>query len=464
MGREYAGAWFYLLCYFTGLGVRTMSKRILVVDDNRLILNLVRVNLVSCGYEVITASDGFCALRMAVSERPDLIILDVMMPEMDGFEVARQIRNNTLIAHVPIIMLTARGSVESVIEGLDAGADDYISKPFEMPEVLARVKAHLRRSRSERSLSPMTGLPGNITIEERLKQLAAAKLPFAVIYGDIDNFKSFNDAYGFLQGDEAIKLLAHLILEAVRKFGNPNDFVGHIGGDDFVICTTPDRVDAVCQDVIRGFEEQIRLLYNPVDRERGYVVGLNREGQNVHHTLVGVSLAVVTNEYRDIDTHWEIGEIAAEVKRAAKQIDHSVYIKDLRGSRSTGLDDPLLQRMDFSDLPPAVLITQDKVLRLVTPVILKRYGFNIVLAESISEGLTMHPAVMLLDERMLDAPSVDQAWQWSRWNPVILFSQEQGAKLCQSLPESRCFSVPVNLTKCSQVLRDIYMEIKERQT
>ena len=166
-----------------------MNQRILIVDDNRLIVNLLRVNLLSSGYSVITATDGFSALRMAISERPDLILLDVMMPEMDGFEVARQVRNNTLIAHVPIIMLTARGSVDSVVEGLDAGADDYISKPFEMTEVLARVKAHLRRSRSERSLSPMTGLPGNITIVEGLKQLVENNNPYAVIYTDIDNFK-----------------------------------------------------------------------------------------------------------------------------------------------------------------------------------------------------------------------------------------------------------------------------------
>lgn len=436
--------------------MRQLNKRILVVDDNRLILNLLRVNLSSSGYEVITAADGFSALRMAVSERPDLIILDVMMPEMDGFEVARQVRNNTLIAHVPIIMLTARGSVESVIEGLDAGADDYISKPFEMSEVLARVKAHLRRSRSERSLSPMTGLPGNTTIEEELKQLAAANKPFAVIYCDIDNFKSFNDAYGFLQGDEAIKLLSHLILEAVRDFGNPNDFVGHIGGDDFVICTTPDKVDGICQDIIGGFEEQVRMLYNPVDRDRGYVVGLSREGQEVHHPLVGVSLAVVTNEHRDIVTHWEIGEIAAEVKRAAKQIDHSIYIRDLRCSRSTGTDDKPLQRVDFTNAPPTALITKDKVLKLVTPVILKRCGFNTLLAESVSEASVLNPAVMIIDLRNLDETEVAKAAQWAETRPTIILAAECNTELCQRVGTRHCFTPPLNLTHCAQVLREVY--------
>ncbi|KAF0197520.1 MAG: response regulator receiver [Bacillota bacterium] len=439
-----------------------MTKRILIVDDNRLIVNLLRVNLLSSGYGVITASDGFSALRAAISERPDLILLDVMMPEMDGFEVARQIRNNTLIAHVPIIMLTARGSVDSVVEGLDAGADDYICKPFEMTEVLARIKAHLRRSRSERSLNPITGLPGNMTIVEGLKQLVAKNEPYAVIYTDIDNFKSFNDSYGFLQGDEAIKLLASSILASVQKFGNTDDFIGHIGGDDFVICSTPQKVDGICQDIIRRFEDQIRTLYRPEHREQGYVIGVSRDGQEVRHALITVSLAVVTNEHRTITCHWEIGEIAAELKRAAKQLDHSIYIKDLRTSR--GLPpEPTTQRHGFSGVPSVVMLTQDKVLKLVSPVLFKRMGLDLVVVNAIELVPATELIAVVVDANMLNADVEMRiaSWKSAGTSVYLLVSVDQRAR-CSELDTHHCFDKPLNISQCASVIRTAYNELKER--
>lgn len=439
-----------------------MNKRILIVDDNRLIVNLLRVNLLTSGYGVITATDGFSALRSAISERPDLILLDVMMPEMDGFEVARQIRNNTLIAHVPIIMLTARGSVDSVVEGLDAGADDYISKPFEMTEVLARVKAHLRRSRSERSLSPMTGLPGNITIVEGLRQLVEKGASYAVIYTDIDNFKSFNDCYGFMQGDEAIKLLASSILASVQQFGNRDDFVGHIGGDDFVICSTPEKADGICQDIIRRFEDQIRTLYRPDHREQGYVVGTSRDGQEVRHALITVSLAVVTNEHRTITSHWEIGEIAAELKRAAKQLEQSIYIKDLRTGRALP-QEPTAQRHDFSDLPPVVMLTQDKVLKLVSPVLFKRMGLELCVVNTTELLPVTNPIAVVVDASMLtaDVRARIESWKNAGITVCLLVSENQRAQ-CSEIGAHHCFDKPLNVNQCAHIIRTVYNELKER--
>jgi len=366
-----------------------MTKRILVVDDNRLIVSLLKVNLTSAGYEVLTAADGFQGLAIAVAERPDLIILDVMMPEMDGFEVARQVRNNTLIAHVPIIMLTARSASDSIVAGLDSGADDYMAKPFDINEVLARVKAHLRRSRTERSLNPLTSLPGNIAILEKLQQLVQDSGPFAVIYTDIDNFKSYNDAYGFLQGDVVLRALGLILLHAVRKWGNPHDFVGHVGGDDFILCTTPDKIDGICQEVIACFDAEMPKLYGVADRNRGFVVGYSREGQPVEHPLITVSLAVVTNEHRPIDNHWQIAELASEVKRVAKQMNHSIYIKDLRSGRPTAAEGQLQRQGEAGTAPSAALLSADKTLRLVAPVILKRGGVDVLLSSTLDEALML---------------------------------------------------------------------------
>jgi len=364
-------------------------KRILVVDDNRLIVNLLKVNLTNAGYEVLTASDGFQGLATAVAERPDLIILDVMMPEMDGFEVARQVRNNTLISHVPIIMLTARSASDSIVAGLDAGADDYMAKPFEITEVLARVMAHLRRSRTERSLNPLTGLPGNIAILEKLQQLVQDSGPYAVIYADIDNFKSYNDAYGFLQGDVVLRALGLILVHATRKWGNPHDFVGHVGGDDFILCTTPDKIDGICQGVIASFDGEMPKLYHEADRARGFVLGYSREGQSVEHPLITVSLAVVTNEHRPIENHWQIAELAAEVKRVAKQMNHSIYVKDLRSGRAACADGLLQRQAETGEMPRVALITSDKTLRLVAPTILKRSCVDLAMSTNLAEALIL---------------------------------------------------------------------------
>jgi len=378
-----------------------MMKRILVVDDNRLIVTLLKVNLTSLGYEVITADDGVAGLKAALAERPDLIILDVMMPEMDGFEMARQVRNNTIISHVPIIMLTARGTSDSVVTGLDSGADDYMAKPFDMTELVARVKAHLRRSRTERSLNPITNLPGNIAIEERLKQLVIAAAPFAVIYSDIDNFKSFNDAYGFLQGDAVLRALGLIILQAIAEWGRPNDFVGHIGGDDFVICTAPDKVDGICQQIIATFDELMPKFYTPEDRQRGFVAGYTRGGEQVKHPLITISLAVVTNEHRSYDSHSEVSEIIAEIKSLAKQVPHSIYVKDLRSSRASTCEGGEGSERNNEPFIDVALITSDKTLRQVAPISLKRAKVLATIYDNVKMACEQGAKTVIVDYALL---------------------------------------------------------------
>ncbi|MBS3872330.1 MAG: response regulator [Firmicutes bacterium] len=422
-------------------------KRILVVDDNRLIVNLLRVNLMSAGYEVLTATDGFQGLATAVAERPDLIILDVMMPEMDGFEVARQVRNNTLIAHVPIIMLTARGTSDSIVAGLDAGADDYMAKPFEISEVLARVKAHLRRSRTERSLNPITNLPGNIAITDKLQQLAESTAPFAVIYTDIDNFKSYNDAYGFLQGDVVLRALGLILVHATRRWGNEHDFVGHVGGDDFILCTTPDKVDGICQEAIACFDAEMPKLYHADDRARGYVLGYSREGQPVEQPLITVSLAVVTNEHRPIESHWQIAELAAEVKRVAKQMNHSIYIKDLRSGRPTAEEGLLQRQVTTSSRPRVALITKDKTLRLVAPTILKRTCLDVLLCESIAQALEQTSGGIVVDWDILSDEDKARLKEASREGlKIVLLNCPAGETELWRTEGLDCQPKPYNLT------------------
>ncbi len=308
----------------------TETKKILVVDDNRLTLNILRKSLQEAGYQVVSATSGLDALKQVEKEVIHLILLDVVMPDMDGYEVIRQLRNNTRTSHIPIILVSSRASLADKVQGFEAGADDYITKPFELLELLARVMAHMRSARRARSISPLTGLPGNIRIEDELKERVESGEKFAVLYVDMDNFKAYNDAYGFLQGDEAIKLLARTMEDVARQFGHSDDLIGHIGGDDFVVVTRPEVVDAVCGEVITRFDRAIKLMYDPEDRERNGVLVLDRAGREVRYPVISLSIGVISNEHRVINSHWEVGEIAAGIKHKAKSLPGSVYVKDER--------------------------------------------------------------------------------------------------------------------------------------
>ena len=192
-----------------------MPETILVVDDDPDIARFVEVNLRSAGYDVAVAADGEEALARATSLRPDLVLLDVMMPRIDGFEVAQRLRKNPQTANTSIIMLTAKALSADKVTGLQSGADDYIIKPFDPIELLARVKGTLRRAKEMRNLSPLTGLPGNIRIQEEIERQVGEEREFAVLYCDLDNFKAYNDQKGFVRGDRLIQATARIIQDAV---------------------------------------------------------------------------------------------------------------------------------------------------------------------------------------------------------------------------------------------------------
>ena len=210
---------------------------VLVADDDEDIVRFVEVNLRLEGFEVVTAGDGKEALEQARAIIPDLVLLDIMMPEMDGFQVCQTLRATTRTKHIPVIMLTARSLSADKVVGLTSGADDYIIKPFDPIELVARVKSALRRVREMRAVNPLTQLPGNVQVQDEVAKRVATGAPFALMYVDLDNFKAFNDHYGFLRGDEAIKTLAATVEDALRS--NGGGFVGHVGGDDFVSLVDP---------------------------------------------------------------------------------------------------------------------------------------------------------------------------------------------------------------------------------
>lgn len=228
------------------------GETVLVVDDDFDIARYVELNLSLEGFAVHVAHDGQEAMAKAQTLRPDAVLLDVMMPGLDGYEVCRRLRSNARTSHCAIIMLTAKSLSADTVLGLTAGADDYISKPFDPPELVARVRAALRRARQLRDVSPLTGLPGNSEITRQVERLVAEGEPFALIHADLDHFKAFNDRYGFLRGDEAIKATADVLQAVMTAYEDGVCFLGHVGGDDFVILTTPDAVEEVSAAILRA--------------------------------------------------------------------------------------------------------------------------------------------------------------------------------------------------------------------
>ena len=304
-------------------------KKILIVDDSIFFAKVIVKALSEEGYNVIWAPCGEDALRMVRQEKPDLVLLDVVMPDISGFEVCRILRAAESNNLMPIIMLTSRDGHEDMLAGLDLGADDYIIKPFDNRELLSRVKNTIKRIDRNRNANPLTGLPGNLEIMRELDYRIEKKLPFAAIYADLDNFKAYNDAYGFMKGDVAIKLTADILRDAAAV-GDCDSFMGHIGGDDFIIIVNPLCVESVCQGIIERFDQRIRILYADNDLERGHIVMYNRQGAETRYPVMTISLAVVTNENRSYSSHLEVSDIAAELKKRAKSINGSVYIKDTR--------------------------------------------------------------------------------------------------------------------------------------
>jgi diguanylate cyclase (GGDEF)-like protein len=307
-----------------------MAIKILVVDDDPDIRDVLKLTLAEENYEVSEAKDGEEALKIIYSKPFDLVLLDYKMPGLDGRHVCLEIKKDLLLRHLPIIMVTGKGEISDKVDGIDAGADDYIVKPFEPKELLARIRMVVRRTERDLEANPLTRLPGNVSILNELTRHLENKKLFAVCYLDLDKFKAYNDTYGFEHGDEVIRETARIIIRNTQQYGNPDDFIGHIGGDDFVIITTPVVSDNLCKNIIADFEKTSPSFYNPTDRKNGYIIAHNRQGREQKVPLISISIGVVTNETRKIDHVAQIGEIGAELKGYAKQLERSNYVKDKR--------------------------------------------------------------------------------------------------------------------------------------
>lgn len=308
-----------------------MTRKILVVDDDRDIAGFVEADLVLEGYQVAVVHDGRAALASVLADPPDLVLLDVMMPHVDGVEVLRRIRSNPATASLPVLLLTAKTLLDDKVLGLTAGADDYIVKPFDTLELMARIRTTLRRTAEARAVSPLTGLPGNTRIDLEILTRAAAGAPYAVCHVDLDRFKSFNDAYGFLRGDALLMTLSRCLVSAAAAAGEPAPFLGHVGGDDFAVVCTPEQAEKLGAQVVADFDAAVGEHYDAADLARGYLEVVDRRMELRRHPLVSVSIGVAWGNVGDTDHHAVVAA-AGEMKSYAKGRPGSLVAVDRRGA------------------------------------------------------------------------------------------------------------------------------------
>ena len=271
------------------------------------------------GHEVRTVPDGMAALAAVAEREPDLLILDRQMdPGLSGIDVCRSVKENPFTAHIPVLMLTAMSGVERKLEGYEAGADDYLAKPFDTRELRARVEALLRLVRRESDRNPTSGLPGGLAIQAALSRRVATGAAFSVCYIDLDNFKPFADTYGFATADVVIRETGRVLRETIEDAGGAGDFVGHIGGDDFIVVTGEDRGESIARVCAERFRGVIGRAVGEDALAAGTFAGVDREGMPRELPLARLTAVVLVVDPQRWVSSAHLGEMAADAKRRAR--------------------------------------------------------------------------------------------------------------------------------------------------
>ncbi|MFH1416578.1 MAG: response regulator [Elusimicrobiota bacterium] len=305
------------------------NRRILIIDDEQTIIDLLEVNLKNSGYDVFSSTDGLNVVEKVEETNPDLVILDLMLPGISGYEICSKLKEKEETSFIPILILSAKDKPLDKIKGLKLGADEYVTKPFDVDEVITRIDTLLKRTEHFLSVNPLTHLPGNTSIMyEATKRLRTEK-GFAFSYADINNFKAFNDKYGFDLGDMIIKFTARILHDNINK----SDFIGHIGGDDFIIICSHEKVEDICQNIIDEFDTKIPDYYENDDKNNGYIISQDRAGNTQKFPIMTLSIGVVMVDRKRMEHYGNIVDIATQMKKYAKlngPVDRSYYAIDKR--------------------------------------------------------------------------------------------------------------------------------------
>jgi PleD family two-component response regulator len=292
------------------------KRRILIVEDDPDIGTMLREYFESQGFEISVAARGRDALSLTRHSLPQLIVLDIMLPDMDGYEVCRQLRSSTRTGHIPILFLTQRDERRDRITGLELGADDYITKPFDIEELRLRVQNAMARAERESLTDPRTGLPASRQIEVRLQEILPRK-GWSMLNCRLLEFDSYRAAYGDAAGDDFLRFAADQIIQTVDEQGAPDDFIGYAGGDSFIVLTEEARAAVMEAQLKNRFTRTVPNKYSYVDQQRGYVLIRNGSGAEVRAGLVSLAVKVIhssTHKFTDARQIAELSALAAQPK------------------------------------------------------------------------------------------------------------------------------------------------------
>ena len=306
-----------------------MAQDIYIIDDDESsILVFKELFKEDTEYKFISVKSDM--IEVALKNIPSMIIINEDAIDMNIIDLCKKIRNDDDNTITPVIVVSSNDNSERRIKILQESIEYYIKKPVNEKYLYYTVKNVLRLLAINRRISPLTGLPGNVQIHAELKKRLANKEPFSVLYVDLDNFKAYNDVYGFLKGDQIIEYTADTILKCIHQSFKENYFIGHIGGDDFIAIVPTLDVDNICQLIIANFDEGVTKFFTEEDLEKGYIEVANRKGIIEQFSLTSISIGAVIADKDRFANILEIGEIGAQVKHVAKSIIGSSYAVDRR--------------------------------------------------------------------------------------------------------------------------------------
>jgi len=290
------------------------KPRLLVVEDDIDIGKMLKIYFSGMDFDVDVALRGSDAFERTKQVLPHLIVLDIMLPDIDGYEVCRNLRTNMRTSHIPVIFLTQKDERSDKLQGLELGADDYITKPFDIEELKLRVQGAIRRSERESLTDPRSGLPAGRLIEEQLRRIIREK-GWALLDARVNNFDTFKDVYGFVAGDDVLRFTAMMIGEVVDELGTTSDFIGHAGGDNFIVITMEEKSSAIRARLKERFDNEVLTHYNFIDRQQGFVQAPTADGTTVKVPFMTLSVGVVSPSVQLFADIREITELAAEARR-----------------------------------------------------------------------------------------------------------------------------------------------------
>jgi diguanylate cyclase (GGDEF)-like protein len=290
------------------------KPRLLVVEDDIDIGNMLKIYFSGMQFDVDVAVRGSDALDRTKQVLPHLIVLDIMLPDIDGYEVCRTLRTNMRTSHIPVIFLTQKDERSDKLQGLELGADDYITKPFDIEELKLRVQGAIRRSERESLTDPRSGLPAGRLIEDQLRRIIRER-GWALLDARVNNFESFKDVYGFVAGDDVLRFTAMLIGEVVDELGTTSDFIGHAGGDNFIVITKEAKAEAIKARLKERFDNEVQTHYNFMDRQQGFVNAPSSDGTTEKVPFMTMSVGIVSPSMQSFSDIREITELAAEARR-----------------------------------------------------------------------------------------------------------------------------------------------------